>query len=303
MTIRNAFHELRDEFVDRFTRSRSVLTGLLMVAGAICFVLFSASAGGLPYFHRIVDFVVLVALVPLVFGQIISGLLRSIGQAAADKSAALDAERRELSRELHDSIAQQLGYLHFQLDRMSQRAGAEGQPELAGELENMREVANEAYQDLHCLMSGLRTASAICLHDSLLDRAQRVGRRAGFTVDLSSRGEPQSLPASVIEQIQNIVREALANIEKHARAQCVHIRLLWKTDSLAVVVEDDGRGVAPGQRDRPGHFGLKIMQERTAQIGGTLQILSAPNSGTSVELWIPLAQTSSPPVPARPEPA
>ena len=87
------------------------------------------------------------------------------------------------------------------------------------------------------------------------------------------------------EQIHvlQVVREALTNIEHHARAQRADVRLAIEEGKVKVVVEDDGVGI--GQTVRPAHhYGLAIMRDRAATLGGTLSVSRRPEGGTRVEL-------------------
>jgi two-component system nitrate/nitrite sensor histidine kinase NarX len=100
-------------------------------------------------------------------------------------------------------------------------------------------------------------------------------------------GEGLPLPADVQVQVLHVVQEALSNIRKHARATQVVLEVgigaHWR-----IAVADDGIGFAPGQAlPQSSHVGLKIMQERAARIGASVQVQSEAGQGTKVTLVLP----------------
>jgi signal transduction histidine kinase len=98
--------------------------------------------------------------------------------------------------------------------------------------------------------------------------------------------EPPMSPETK-EALYRIAQEAMQNTVKHARAANVDLRLEQENGSVALEVSDDGSGFDPSG-SFPGHLGLRSMRERAAQIGGTLEIESAPGEGTRVLTRIPL---------------
>jgi signal transduction histidine kinase len=109
--------------------------------------------------------------------------------------------------------------------------------------------------------------------------------RHDIEVEDDLREEPP-IPLPVKEAIYRIAQEALHNTIRHARAGKVAISLNRDLDSTSVEVRDNGLGFDAGA-DFPGHLGLRSMRERAARLGGTLEVLSAPGSGTTVRARIP----------------
>jgi two-component system nitrate/nitrite sensor histidine kinase NarX len=108
---------------------------------------------------------------------------------------------------------------------------------------------------------------------------------------IENRARDLRLPAEQEAQVFQIVREALANVIKHAGASHARVVLERTARSIRVSVEDDGSGTRIARR-RPGaaaddHYGVDIMRERARRIGGRLRIVSAPGKGTQVRLSIP----------------
>jgi two-component system nitrate/nitrite sensor histidine kinase NarX len=83
--------------------------------------------------------------------------------------------------------------------------------------------------------------------------------------------------------VLQIVREALSNVMRHAGAEHAAVSLRGSRDAVEVEVVDDGRGLGP-REDRTPHYGMTIMRERAAGLGGTLSADSAPGGGTRVRL-------------------
>jgi signal transduction histidine kinase len=90
--------------------------------------------------------------------------------------------------------------------------------------------------------------------------------------------------------ILRIVQETFMNIYKHARATAISVMISLDKDQIIIKIKDNGAGFSPAKTDRgiKGHYGLASMQERVKLVGGTLDIISKPGSGTVVTAEIPL---------------
>jgi two-component system nitrate/nitrite sensor histidine kinase NarX len=238
--------------------------------------------------HHLVDFLVIGVAFPLFLAIVVHALVRVRQGAAAAQARAVEEERRRISRDLHDSIAQQIGYLHLKLDSMADDDALAAMAAIRHELEQMREVSSEAYDQIYGILTELRIVGSATLAETLLARAKWVGSRASFEVSLAVHGEPCTLRTESMRQILFIFREALSNVEKHAGARHVNIDVAWQGRDLAISLRDDGSGFIPDAAPRPSHFGLGIMRERADRVGGSLAIESRPGNGTVVRLRVPL---------------
>ena len=209
-------------------------------------------------------------------------------RSAAIQSEAVEAERQRIARDLHDTLGQSLGFLHFKLDQLAADGALHEIDEIRQELERMRDVANEAYVQVRGTLVELKSAGAKTLGAALLKQARSVGERAHFQARLHSRGQPETLSPYVQRQILYLLREALTNVEKHANARQVEIDLVWTDETLTLLLSDDGQGFEPDKLVSNGHFGLEIMRERASEIDGQLAIQSAPGMGTTITLSLPL---------------
>ncbi|EPF6605934.1 histidine kinase [Pseudomonas aeruginosa] len=186
-----------------------------------------------------------------------------------------------LARELHDSVAQQLGFLAFQANRLQ---GQLRQPQKAEPLlDELRHGLQGLQRQVRELIGNARLSlDGRSLRQSLLDSVEEFGRRSTIVFELDNRLPDELLDDEQALQVLQIVREALANIVRHSHARTARIDLLLLRDELQVAVEDDGIGLQGGSAH--GHFGLSIMRERALAIGASLSVQSIQPRGTQVAL-------------------
>jgi two-component system sensor histidine kinase DegS len=204
-----------------------------------------------------------------------------------------EAERARLARELHDGPVQGLIVLTQRAEmaqRLLQRDQTENAQSLLGEL---RLTGQQMVQELRRLIGALRP---IYLEDlgfmPALEMLIRQAReRTGVDIRLERGQTIDRLAPKVELGAYRIVQEALNNAVQHARAQHVTIHVAFEAQRLILTVADDGEGfVFPEKPDgltRDGHFGLIGMQERAAQLGGTLRVDTAPGQGTRILVRLP----------------
>ncbi|MEZ4866178.1 MAG: PAS domain S-box protein [Caldilineaceae bacterium] len=199
------------------------------------------------------------------------------------------AERMSIARDLHDSLGQSLGYLHLKLDELASLTAESAEEPLQQELLRMRAVASDAYEQVRSMLAALMPANTVLLTKALRDRAKLISRQAAFKVQVVRRGRETTLPPVLQQQVLSLCSEALANVAKHAGAKQVKIELWWTATNLTITLEDDGCGFDVNRPQAENSFGLRIMQERAAQIGGSLLIQSQFNVGTQLTLQLPLS--------------
>lgn len=234
-------------------------------------------------------------------------LVRTTGQAAAQ------AERNRLARDLHDSIKQQL----YAINVSAAAALARWESDVAGArraVEDVRRAAQAALAEMAALLQQLRPAplAAAGLLDALAEQCEALAHRTGarVTLDLGQPADAAAYATAVDtgrltpgaeETIFRICQEALNNIARHARAGQATLRLRVEGEALRLQVTDDGQGFAPSQNGAPGYlagraetgYGLAGMRDRAEAIGATLDVRSAPGSGTHVELRVPLGEPAA----------
>jgi signal transduction histidine kinase len=210
---------------------------------------------------------------------------------------AASVERERIARELHDSLAQALGYVRLRAaaarDALT-RGDASGAD---AALVQIGEVVGETYGEVREAILGLRHGGGSGernLADALDEYVARYREQSGVDVrvEFGAGIEQAGLAPGVEIQLVRIVQEALANVRKHARTA----RALLKLDvvveqggpRLRAVVADEGRGFSLDTSTVGAHFGLAIMRERAEGVGGTFEIETAPGRGTRVLVTMPL---------------
>lgn len=203
-------------------------------------------------------------------------------QAAAEAS---DAERRRIARDLHDGVVQDLAGAAFALAGAA-RSG-QGDPELLeqiggtvrGSLRSLRSLLVEIYPpDLH--ETGLQGA--------LDDLLAPLGAH-GITTELAVEELPDLDPATAAV-VWRVAQEAVRNAVVHGRPSRLSVSLERVGERVRLVVEDDGAGFDPGlqaeEAGRGEHFGLRGMRDLIREAGGSVEVVSAPGSGTRVQLEV-----------------
>lgn len=212
-------------------------------------------------------------------------VLQAFAEDRRLRRSELGAERGMLARELHDSVAQQLGYLQIRAARLQtllddplQRAGA------GAMLDDLRDTLRVLHRQVRELISSARlTMDGRTLRQALEASVEEFSRCSGCVFSLDNRLPANCLPAEGELQVLQVVREALANVVRHSHARQVWIRLWPTAQGVEVEVRDDGVGL-PRRLPDSGHFGLRIMRERAAAIGAELAIEPAAGGGTRVHL-------------------
>jgi signal transduction histidine kinase len=202
--------------------------------------------------------------------------------------AAQELERTRLARELHDETGQALTSILLSL-RTVEEAGGDEQ-ELHAAVAEVRELVRSTLQDVRQLAVELRpkVLDDFGLVAALERLTETFGEQTGMSVQFQQLlPTSDRLPPEVETALYRIVQESLTNIVKHARATNVSVVLARKSDSVSVVVEDDGVGFEP-HLVRDGGIGLVGMQERVALLGGRLAIESRPGAGTTFVAEVPL---------------
>jgi len=205
---------------------------------------------------------------------------------------AQDEERRRIARELHDSAGQTLTVLGLSLAQLVERAQVIA-PELAKEGKEIEEVVQQLHREI-------RTTSYL-LHPPLLDECglasavnwyvEGLTRRSGIAIELDVPNPLGRLPGEMELAIFRFVQECLTNIHRHSGSKAASIRIFAETETLRAEVSDQGKGISPERlallRSGGAGVGIKGMQERLRQFGGTMTIESN-GAGTCVVASLPI---------------
>jgi nitrate/nitrite-specific signal transduction histidine kinase len=197
----------------------------------------------------------------------------------------------QIARYLHDTLGHNLAYLCLKLDQLSGDGAFQDIVFIQHEIERVRDIADLAYEQMRNSLSDLRGEPLPEFETAIREYASSAANQAGFTVSIQIEGKSRTLPAPLQRQILYIFREALRNIQKHARATRVSIKISWEAEDLALLIEDDGCGFDVGtSTNLPGHFGLKIIEECTRELNGHFVLNSKLNAGTKIHLCFPVRQ-------------
>ena len=218
-------------------------------------------------------------------------------QALSERAiTAQEEERRAIAQSLHDDTGQALSMLIIHLDRIDERIQAD-QTELKGQVAEARALASNALTELRRILSGLRPA---ILDDLGLVPAIRWFARGnleqvGIRVTVKAPDTPLELSPAVTTTLFRIVQEAVSNIVRHAGAGAVTIELGAQDGLANLYIQDDGRGFNPEHMSRDAvelqQLGLLGIRERVELLGGQIQIESAPEQGTRLQVSIPVGGT------------
>jgi two-component system, NarL family, nitrate/nitrite sensor histidine kinase NarX len=199
------------------------------------------------------------------------------------------AERRKVSRYLHDHLGHNLGYLHFKLDQLVSMKHEISLETIVGDLEHMRKAAQESYELVRGTLETMRPETVPLLTNLLLEHARKISTRANFEIDFKTIGKPVPLSIDANRAIFYVFEEALCNTEKYARASKVDIIAEWGDDNFALTITDNGVGFNLESIDADLHFGLEILHERMEKVCGQVTINSSEDSGTTVYVQVPKA--------------
>ncbi len=204
--------------------------------------------------------------------------------------AAQTEERNRLAREIHDTIAQDLSAITFQLEAAEAILGAQGDPERARRsVSTALDLARKGLEEARRSVLDLRAAPLEGRTLPVALAALTADADAGTAAVAFEAAPPMTpLPPAVEVGLYRIAQEALQNALRHAAASRVSLRLESLPDRVRLTVEDDGRGFAI-EDATASRFGLVGMRERTRLLGGTFQIESSPGAGTRITAEVPLS--------------
>jgi signal transduction histidine kinase len=215
--------------------------------------------------------------------------LREQGALFAEKLiAAQEAERRRVSRELHDEIGQALTAVRLNVDALEKTREPAA---FEARFQDTMAIIDRALQQVRDLSLELRPPMLddLGLVAAIRSHVKREAERAGIAAEVIADPLERRLPSELETACFRIVQEALTNVIRHSGAKHVRVGLAWRGDELSVTVADDGKGfdVTETERRRPG-LGLQGIRERAAIVGGSVEIESAPGRGTKVRATFPI---------------
>lgn len=197
---------------------------------------------------------------------------------------AYEAERKALSRELHDQIGQMLTAIQMAFSNIEQ-----GRGDSQRHIDDGKTLTERTVAAVRNISMGLRPSilDDLGLDPAIQWQAREFSKRSGVPVKVQIEGHFESLSESLKICLYRVVQEALTNCARHAQAKNVRINLHASRDSISLTVADDGSGFDLATLPKGG-LGLFGMRERVRELSGTVSIFAQPGKGTLVRVEVPL---------------
>ena len=232
--------------------------------------------------------------------QLIDELLATRDRLAdTERAAGVAQERERLAHELHDTVAQNLSSIQMLLHSAEQDVQASGLPEdkvqaPLRKMETARRAASNNLAETRAMIAALAPAplTESSLRDALARVAGDFGEAGGLDIEVEVDGEAVPLPMRVEAGLLRIAQGAVSNVINHAEASVARITLTYAPEEVRLDVVDNGCGFdVNAQGLKPsglGHLGLDAMRSRAAELGGKLEIESAPGGPTALTVAVPV---------------
>ena len=268
--------------------------------------MYSYQAGPPPSFRlflRSSEDVVLVAAAPwwtlrhtlVMLGLL--GLAGAIGAVSLKRFASRQqreyqvvlSERNRVARELHDTLEQGLAGIRLQLEAVA--GSLETSPETARQaLDVARQMLRYSLEETRRSVMDLRSQALESrdLAGALAGLARQMTLGTGTCAEVHVEGSVRRLDAAGEHHLLRIGLEALTNAIKHGAATRIDIELRFRPDSVALAIQDDGRGLEDAAEICGSHFGLQGIRERVNKLGGRLDIHGRPGEGTRIVVTVPI---------------
>jgi signal transduction histidine kinase len=204
-----------------------------------------------------------------------------------------DRERSRVGKELHDSVAQSLAALRYQLIAIERETG---DAELTEKIRSIRESAGEVLEQVRLLSHSVhpQILDDLGLVPALRHLARTTTGGPTITVAVAPESESalREIPSEIAVAVYRVARESVANALRHGEPATIQIQIGLAGADVVMHVEDDGTGFDPAEVERAGRgMGLFTMRERIALLNGEVEITSLRERGTSVRLRVPATLT------------
>ncbi len=231
------------------------------------------------------------ALSAAAFLALLWGLYRyRLHQIAREFNMRLEervGERTRLARDLHDTLLQGFQGLMLRLQAIDESL-PEG--EIKNELERTLDRGDQVVAESRKTVHDLRLSTVVTndLARAVRTMGEELSCGGSTKFELVVEGETRELHPIVRDEIYRITREAVRNAFSHARASHIEAEIIYGEQLFRLRIRDDGEGIAPAllEKGRLGHYGLRGMRERAAEIGAKLDIWSGAGTGTEIDLSI-----------------
>jgi two-component system NarL family sensor kinase len=206
---------------------------------------------------------------------------------------AQEAERLRVARELHDGVNQVIASAAMRLRRVQDTFSAQN-PAASELLSRCHKLLVQALEETRRIARNLRPndLDELGLSAACRNLCKELQARNGLVVKYQFTRFDRLLPPKVDLGLFRMVQEALTNVEKHANAKLVRLRIAIQREAIVLKVQDDGRGFDPATpraaKGAEGGIGLSSLRERATALGGTCEVVSSPRQGTTITVRVPL---------------
>jgi signal transduction histidine kinase len=242
-----------------------------------------------PHYYQTWWFYILIALGLCALGY---ELYRLRVRQVESRFSAVLAERNRIAREIHDTLAQDIVAIGMQLELVS-RLLTSSVDAARTQVDQTRALVKSSLAEARSSIWNLRSHSAedtqlpARIATAITHAADGTPAKLLFAV----HGTYRAAPPNIEDQLLRIAQEAVTNAVRHAEAQHIEVGLNYDVACVRLLIADDGRGFALNKAHidslaASGHFGLKGMQERAREIGGSMDISSTEAKGTRVSIAV-----------------
>ncbi len=192
-------------------------------------------------------------------------------------------ERAVIARELHDSLAQSLSYLKVQMSLLTRKVQKEvAKEQLEDTMSDIKQGLNNAYLQLRELLTTFRLKlDDPSLESALQGTVAEFAEKCHHPIELNFNLPHNYLSANQEIHLLQIIREALSNVHRHAKASKAGVSITHVKNIINVEIWDDGQGL-PNNFPEHGHFGLGIMEERAKSLNSLIELAAKDPNGTQV---------------------
>jgi two-component system NarL family sensor kinase len=201
---------------------------------------------------------------------------------------ASDHERRRIARDLHDGLVQSLVGVSYSLAGTADRARAGGQTDTAAQLDDAAATTRSGVAALRSLITDIYPPSleSLGLRASIIELLATAEKR-GLETRMDIASDPRVAP-EITAALYRAAQEAVRNVIAHSGATKVQVQLVEEAKVVGIIVTDNGVGptALPPDPTRA-HFGLRLLQDLTSEVGGWLEVTAGPDGGTQFTFMLP----------------
>lgn len=200
-----------------------------------------------------------------------------------------EEDRKQISRELHDEVAQMLTAVNFELAFLAKHSSRSSE-ELKTAIVKSQRMISQSVKTVHSFARRLRPIALddLGLVPALRSYIRDLAKCSPVVISFQSRGKQAVLSDTQKSNLFRVAQEALTNIARHAHARRAKVKVVFSTKQISIDISDNGIGFNP---KKPG-LGILGMQERMRSLGGTLKIKSQKRLGSQIQAHLPLGAVS-----------